>query len=144
MTPVEFQLSNAGAASVYVYEGCIPDLTSTELAHPSQAVGRLDGCPICECQALSCRQATCGACFDSGQEIAAGTTETYSWIPVDVAVESQGTNTCTHTTALFPGHYRIDVPTYASAVDAAAKTNARVVSQAFDLPADTVDVALAR
>jgi hypothetical protein len=48
------------------------------------------------------------------------------------------------TSSLPAGHHFFDIPVYPTAADAAAKTNPRVVRQAFDLPpAGTVIVPLA-
>ena len=145
-TPPTFNLQNSGPTSVYLFESCVLDLTITALADPPRAIGLPSGgCGICDCAVQSCPQVVCGPCYFGGLEVAAGAAQSYFWTPVDVAYETRATSSCSRMRALPAGHYRIDVPVYASADDAAAKTGARIVSQTFDLPAsgDAIAVPIA-
>jgi len=61
-----------------------------------------------------------------------------------MSYELRGSTTCSHRRILPPGHYRIDVPVYASAAAAVAKGEGWVASTTFDLPTtDTIVVQLA-
>jgi hypothetical protein len=144
-TPLTFALQNGGSTSVYLFEDCVLDLTITEMVNPPQMVGLPGGgCGVCDCGASSCPPVACGACYDGGLEVAAGATQAYVWTPVDVQYETGATATCSRTQLLPAGQYRIDVPVYASADEAAAKTGARVATATFSLPgADNISVALA-
>jgi hypothetical protein len=131
---------------VYLFESCVLELTITSLAAPPRTIGLPGGgCGICDCTAPTCPPVACGACYQGGLEVAAGGAQTYFWIPANVAYEPRAQSNCSRTNLLPAGHYRIDVPVYANAEDAAAKTTARIASQTFDLPAttDTIAVPLA-
>jgi hypothetical protein len=143
--PITFSLQNGGATSLYIFEGCIPDLTITELSTPPIVIGRPDGgCGICDCAQATCPAVTCGPCYQGGLAIAAAGAQQYFWDPVDMSYETRGTTECSHTRILPPGQYRIDIPVYTSAADAVAKTGARLVTKTFDLPTtDTIYVQLA-
>jgi hypothetical protein len=86
----------------------------------------------------------CGACFQGSREVAGGTTVSEYWSTVTVTYEPAPTGSCERKHALPAGQYRIDVPVYGSAEDAAAKMGARIATQTFTLPApgDSVAVAL--
>jgi hypothetical protein len=132
---VTFDLQNGGASSVYLYQGCLLELTITELADPTHSIGRGGGCGVCDCAAASCPAVTCGACYMGSMEVTAGGKASYAWGAVDQVTGTRGTMACQTTKVLPAGHYRIDVPVYASDADAASLTGARTASQSFDLPA---------
>jgi hypothetical protein len=143
--PITFSLQNGGATSTYIYEGCSPELTITELSTPPIVIGLPDGgCGICDCAQTTCPPVVCGPCYQGGLEIAAAGAQQYFWDPVDMSYETRGATECSHTRILPPGHYRIEIPVYTSAADAVAKTGARLVTKTFDLPTtDTIYVQLA-
>jgi len=119
--PITFSLQNGGATSVYIYEGCTPDLTITQLSTPPIVIGNpADGCGICDCAQTICPAVVCGARYQGGLEIAAAGGQQYLWSPVDMSYETRGTTQCSHTGILPPGHYRIDAPVYTSNADAVA------------------------
>ena len=141
--PLTFSLQNGGLTSVYLFEGCVLDLTITALIDPPQAIGLPDGgCGVCDCAAQSCPQVVCGPCYFGGLEVAPGAAQPFSWTPVDVTYEARATSSCSRSRVLPAGRYRIDVPVYASPEDANAKTGARIASQTFDLPASDLVVQL--
>lgn len=144
-TPLTFALQNGGSTSVYLFEECLLDMTITELVNPPRMVGLPGGgCGVCDCGASSCPPVVCGACYDGGLEVAAGAAQSYLWTPVDIQYETGATATCSRTQLLPAGQYRIDVPVYASAADATAKTSARIATATFSLPGDdNISVALA-
>jgi hypothetical protein len=131
---VTFDLQNGGPSSIFVYEGCSLEMTLIELADPTHLIGRVDGCGICDCSAVSCPAVSCGACFSGPLEVAAADHFTYGWTALDQTTMAQGERACVSTRILPAGHYRVDVPVYASASDAQSRTAPRTVSQSFDLP----------
>jgi hypothetical protein len=131
---VTFDLQNGGASSVYLYEGCLLELTITELADPTHVIGRGGGCGVCDCAAASCPAVSCGACFMGSLEVTAGGKASYAWGAVDQVPGTRGAMSCETTNVLPAGRYRIDVPVYESEADAASRINARTASQTFDLP----------
>jgi hypothetical protein len=142
--PITFALVNGGAGSVFIYEGCNPDLTITQLSTPPVVIGLPQGCGVCSCAQPTCPPVTCGACYMGALEIAAASTQQYLWSPVDMTYSAIGSKQCSYTRVLPPGHYRIDVPAYASSANAVAKTGGWVASSTFDLPTTaTVYVPLA-
>jgi hypothetical protein len=132
--PVTFSLQNGGATSVYLFEQCILDLGITDLSS-SRLIGRAAGCPICDCAQTTCPAIACGACFSGGVEVAATAAREYLWSPVDVSIQPRAGSQCSRTQILPAGQYRIDVPVYPTADDAAAKSNGRLVTRTFELPA---------
>ena len=68
---VTFDLQNVGPTPVYVYQGCLLDLTLTQLSDPPHVIGRASGCGICDCAATSCQPVTCGPCYAGGVEVSA-------------------------------------------------------------------------
>jgi hypothetical protein len=141
-TPLTFELHNGGATSVYLHETCTLELSILQLTAPPEAVGlSTGGCGVCDCAAASCGPVACGACFDGGLEVAAGATQQYFWTQVDVQYETGAAATCSRTTALPAGPYRIDVPVFASADDASGGIGARVATATFTLP-DVENVAV--
>ena len=132
--PVTFSLQNGGATPVYLFEQCVLDLGITEL-ESSRLIGRAGGCPICDCAQTTCPAIACGPCFSGGIEVAASAAREYLWSPVDISIQARAGSQCSRTRILPPGHYRIDVPVYPTAEDAAVKANGRLVTQTFDLPA---------
>jgi hypothetical protein len=134
--PITFQLQNDAPSALFIYMGCNPDLTLTELTTPAKILGLPVGCGICDCAAATCPQVVCGACYAGSYEIPATSTMPWSWSPVDMSYEPRGTTTCSHTRGLPAGRYRIDVPVYERVEDAMAKVNGRVVTREFTLPAD--------
>ncbi|HMF44062.1 MAG TPA: hypothetical protein VKQ32_25485 [Polyangia bacterium] len=137
---ITFQLHNDGQSTVYVFESCQIDFTITSLADPVHQIA-LEGACACACGEVC---PVCGPCFEGARDVASGTMATESWNAVNVTVESSPTGSCERRIALPDGPYRIDVPVYASQVDAMAHTSARTASQSFTLPVsgNTVDVAL--
>jgi hypothetical protein len=141
--PVTFVLQNGGTPLVFLYESCLLDLNITQLADPPRLVGRVFLCPACDCAASSCVMAVCGACYEGPREITTTRSLVWNWVPVDMTLGMRGAAACSHNRTLPPGRYRIDVPVYDLMTDAAAKTNARIAAQTFDLPAaETVVVEL--
>jgi hypothetical protein len=139
---INFELRNDGAQSVYLFQNCLIDYTITSLADPTHTITRIDGCG-CDCSLSSC--SVCGACAHSAIEIAAGGTQTDSWLAVDITTQTRPAGACQVQKTLPAGSYRIDVPVYASDADATAGTAARTASQTFTLPAspdDRIAVAL--
>jgi hypothetical protein len=132
---VTFDLRNGGAAPVFVHAECTIDIVFTELANPSRAIGQPSGCGICDCSASSCPRVVCGPCYEGAIEVSAAQTFIFSWTPIDMTYETRGTSTCSHTRVLPAGQYRIDIPVYGTMEDGAAKTNSRVISQTFEVPA---------
>jgi hypothetical protein len=139
---VSFALRNDGAPTVYLFQDCLLDLTINRLSGGVTAVIQREGPCACDCNQASCP--VCGPCFQGSRDVAGGGLVTEYWSAVSVTHESTPTGTCERKIALPGGLYRIDVPVYASAEDAAAQTNARLASQDFVLPApnDSVSVAL--
>jgi hypothetical protein len=140
-TPITFELRNDSAPAVYLFQSCLVDLTITSLADPPQVIDRGGPCG-CECGVGSCP--LCGPCYQGSVEVAGGSMLSQYWNAVRVTREAAPTGSCERKHALPAGEYRIDVPVYASADDAAAKTSARIASQIFTLPApaDIVSVPL--
>ena len=138
---VTFELRNDGVPALYVFQGCLLDLTITALADPPRVIEREGSCG-CDCGVASCP--VCGACFQGSREVAGGTAVSEYWSTVSVTYEPTPTGSCERKHALPAGQYRIDVPVYVSAEDAAAKTGARTATQTFTLPVpgDSVAVAL--
>jgi hypothetical protein len=138
---VMFELRNDSAPAVYLFQSCLVDLTITSLTDPVHVVQREAPCG-CDCGVASCP--LCGPCFQGSIEVAGGAMQSEYWNAVSVTHESSPAGSCERKHALPAGQYRIDVPVYASAEDAAAKTGARIASTTFTLPApmDTVSVAL--
>jgi hypothetical protein len=133
--PLTFELHNAGATSVFLFENCTFELSILRLIDPAQAVGLpTGGCGVCDCAASSCGPVACGACFDGGLEVAAGATQQYLWAPVDIQYETSAAATCSRSKALTAGPYRIDVPVFASADDASGGIGARIATATFTLP----------
>ncbi len=141
---VTFEFQNGGATSVYVYvaAACVVDMTVTELVDPPVSIGLLRGQGgTCDCSVVGpCAfQGTpfkfCPGPVGSSLEVAAGAVVYEWWTPVDLTYVTVGARTCSETTLIPTGHYRVDVPVYASQADSSARTRARVVSQTFDLPA---------
>jgi hypothetical protein len=138
---VVFELRNDSAPAVYLFQSCLTDLTITSLADPVHVVEREGPCG-CDCGIASCP--VCGPCYQGSLEVAGGALRSEYWTAVSVTYEAAPTGSCERKHALPAGPYRIDVPVYGSAEDAAAKSGARIASQTFTLPAagDTVPVAL--
>ena len=133
--PLTFELRNDNPNPLFIYMGCTPDLTITELTTSPKIVGLGVGCGICDCSAESCPPVLCGPCFAGAFEIPAASSQPWSWSPVDMTYEPRGSTTCSHTRILPSGQYRIDVPIYERMEDAMAKMNGRVATQEFTLPA---------
>jgi hypothetical protein len=139
---INFFLRNDSATPVYLYLGCVLDLNITSLADPTKPIGRTAGCG-CSCSDPSCTSPPlCGGCFQGSVEVAATSSMSFTWEPVDLSYEARGTFSCVRVRALPAGDYRIDVPVYATAEDAATKTNARIASRTFTVPGGTVIVSL--
>lgn len=138
---VTFELRNDSVPAVYLFQNCLLDLTITSLSDPAHVVEREGPCG-CDCGVASCP--VCGPCFAGPREIAGGGTVSEYWSAVSVTYETAPTGSCERKHALPAGQYRIDVPVYASAEDALAKTGARMATQTFTLPVagDMVPVAL--
>ena len=138
---VTFELRNDGVPTLYLFQDCLLDLTITALADPPRVIEREGPCG-CDCGVASCP--VCGPCFQGSREVAGGTVVSEYWSTVSVTYEPAPTGSCERKHALPAGQYRIDVPVYGSAEDAAAKTGARTATQTFTLPVpgDSVAVAL--
>ncbi len=137
LTPeaVTFELENDTASTLWLYQGCLLEMTITELSEPPHVIGRPDGCGVCDCAIASCPPVACGVCFQGGLEVAPASHTTYAWSSIDMTYETRGNVQCSHTRVLPAGHYRVDVPVYTTLADATAKLGARFVSKTFELPA---------
>jgi hypothetical protein len=131
-TTVTFELRNDSVPAVYLFQSCLVDLTITSLADPPRVIERGGPCG-CDCGIASCP--LCGQCFQGSLEVAGGSLRSEYWNTVSVTYEPAPTGTCERKHALPAGQYRIDVPVYPTAEDAAARTNARIAAQTFTLPA---------
>jgi len=138
---VTFELRNDSAPTLYLFQDCLLDLTITSLADPPHVIEREGPCG-CDCGVASCP--VCGPCFQGPREVAGGAVLSEYWSTVSVTYEPAPTGSCERKHSLPPGQYRIDIPVYGSAEDAAAKTGARTATQTFTLPvpSDSVSVAL--
>lgn len=132
--PMTFDLQNGRIASVFLREGCLLELTITELANPPRPIGRVYVCPACDCSASSCPTATCGPCADGPREVFGGATLSWQWTPVDMTFGMRRTSACSHDRVLPAGQYRIDIPVYDLRDDATAMVNGRVATKTFDIP----------
>jgi hypothetical protein len=138
---VTFALHNDSVPTVYLFQDCLLDLTITSLAEPPHVIEREGPCG-CDCSESSCP--VCGPCFQGSREVAGGALVSEYWSAVSVTYEPAPTGSCERKHSLPAGPYRIDIPVYTSADDAAARAGARNATQTFVLPApgDSVDVAL--
>ena len=139
----ELRLVTTGAAPVFIYLGCVPELTITQVSPPRRDVTPTGGC-ACACEDAACQgNLACGACYAQALEIDSASPFTYNWQAVTQTSEPRGGWSCIRTTNLPPGDYLIRVAAYASAQEAEAHTGARNVDAIFSLPASapiTVDL----
>jgi hypothetical protein len=140
-TTVTFELRNDSASAVYLFQSCLVNLTITALADPPRVIDREGPCG-CDCGVAACP--VCGPCYQGSLEVAGGSMRSEYWNAVSVTYESAPSGSCERKHALPAGQYRIDVPVYGSADEAARNNGARIASQTFTLPApaDTVPVSL--
>jgi hypothetical protein len=138
---VTFELRNDSIPTVYLFQDCLLDYTITSLADPVHVIEREGPCG-CDCGVAQCP--VCGPCFQGSRELAGGAAMNEYWTTVSVTYEPSPNGSCERKRTLPAGPYRIDVPVYTSADDAAARTAARTATQTFTLPApnDSVTVSL--
>jgi hypothetical protein len=132
-TVVTFELRNDSAPTVYLFQDCLVEYTITSLADPPHLIERPGPCG-CDCAQSICP--VCGPCFQGSREVAGGAVMNEYWSAASVTYEPAPppVGTCSRTHPLPDGPYRIDIPVYPTAEDAAARTGARIATQSFALP----------
>lgn len=132
--PVVFRVRNAGNAPVFLRNGCL-----LEFKIASCAAGYTDAlqnqivCPVCPCWMPKCSIGTCGGCaMDHGEALAPAAVRQLEWDGIDHAVEPS--RRCVRDRVLPSGQYRIRISTYATAEDAVARRNPRLVEVDFQTP----------
>jgi hypothetical protein len=130
---VMFELRNDGATPVYLRENCLLDYTITSLAEPVRVIARQGAC-ACDCAVATCP--VCGPCYEGPREVAVGAALTSVWAAVSVTYEPRTqSGSCERKHTLPAGPYRIDVPVYATLLEADEQSAPRTASQSFSLPA---------
>ena len=128
---VAFELRNGGTESTFLFQGCLLDYAITSLVASPYRIERGAGCS-CDCDQGSCP--VCQPCSQGPQTVIAGSAVYDRWTAVNITLETTASGSCERKQRLPDGPYRIDVPVYGTAEDAAARTNARTVTQEFSIP----------
>ena len=143
---VEFRFHNDAASSLFVHKFC----GRYEVGLSSCASGFTDRLNDFVGNACSCDHPNCGivggACEpDEGTEITAGVSLSSSFSGTSTTASSTASGQCVTNRDLPAGRYRVSIWVYETADGALARTEPRVVSRDFELPAPNgiVDVPLA-
>lgn len=136
LPPVTFQLRNDAPTPLFLHQGCVLEVTVKSVTNPTLTLDVGDGGCFCSCEFECFGANNCGQCLNGALKIDSVSTATFSWTPMSITFESRGSVMCARIRAAPAGSYRIEVPVFPTEADATAKTNGRIASQTFILPAE--------